>query len=212
MGKDPAFLFYPGDWNLGTMHMTLLEKGAYIELLMLQFARDKFTLTHAKHMLKDDFDKVWPTLVEKFKSDGKNYWNERLLMEKTNRVKFSESRRNNALSNRKRDGMLETHMSHHKENEVKNEKVDEYNKEDVVKFKIPSVEEIRIYCLERKNKVSPEKFFDFYKSKDWFIGKNRMADWRAAIRTWENQSNSNLQLPSGTHTGQVIVSGKIKPY
>jgi len=37
MAKDPAFLFYPNDYIGGTMGMTFEEKGAYIELLMLQF-------------------------------------------------------------------------------------------------------------------------------------------------------------------------------
>jgi uncharacterized protein YdaU (DUF1376 family) len=39
MAKDPAFLFYPNDYIGGTMGMTFEEKGAYIELLMLQFNR-----------------------------------------------------------------------------------------------------------------------------------------------------------------------------
>lgn len=212
MGKDPAFLFYPGDWHLGTMHMTILEKGAYIELLMLQFARDKFTLTHAKHVLKDDFDIVWPTLVEKFKTDGIYFWNERLLLEKTNRVKFSESRRNNAMSNNKREEQLEKHMSQHMENKDENGKENIDDNKNVIKFKIPSIEEIRIYCLERENKVTPEKFFDFYQAKGWMIGKNKMEDWRAAIRTWEDHNVYNTKFPSGTHPGQIIKSGKIKPY
>jgi len=42
MAKDPAFLFYPGDWQLGTMHLTLLEKGCYMELLVLQFAKEAY--------------------------------------------------------------------------------------------------------------------------------------------------------------------------
>lgn len=36
MTKSPAFLFYPGDWLGGTLGMTLEEKGAYMELLILQ--------------------------------------------------------------------------------------------------------------------------------------------------------------------------------
>jgi len=97
MAKDPAFLFYPGDWNLGTMHMTLLEKGCYIELLMLQFARGRFTLAQAKHMLNGSFDVAWANVSEKFATDGEFYWNERLEDEKNKRKKFTESRRSNGL-------------------------------------------------------------------------------------------------------------------
>ena len=33
---------------------------------------------------------------------------------------------------------------------------------------------------------------DFYISKDWYIGKNKMKDWKAAVRTWEkNQRQKN---------------------
>ena len=51
----------------------------------------------------------------------------------------------------------------------------------------PSVEDVRAYCQERKNSVDPEAFVDFYTSKGWLIGKNRMKDWRAAVRTWERE-------------------------
>ena len=39
MSKDPAFLFYPADYIIGTMGMSFEEKGAYMELLMMQFSR-----------------------------------------------------------------------------------------------------------------------------------------------------------------------------
>lgn len=119
MAKDPAFLFYPGDWQLGTMHLTLLEKGCYIELLILQFAKGKFTEGQAKHMLNGSFDLAWPTLCEKFKTDGTYYWNERLMLEKELRQKFTESRRNNgSIKKSKKNGA--EHMLKHMEDADKN--------------------------------------------------------------------------------------------
>ena len=53
------------------------------------------------------------------------------------------------------------------------------------KFIKPTIEEIKSYCLERNNGVDPQKIFDFYESKGWSVGKNKMKDWRAAVRTWE---------------------------
>lgn len=58
------------------------------------------------------------------------------------------------------------------------------------KFVKPTLEEVRNYCLERKNNVNAEKFIDFYEAKDWFIGKNKMKDWKAAVRTWERNTSS----------------------
>lgn len=53
------------------------------------------------------------------------------------------------------------------------------------KFEPPSVDDVRVYCQERGNGIDPEYFVDFYKAKDWMIGKNKMKDWKAAVRTWE---------------------------
>lgn len=54
-------------------------------------------------------------------------------------------------------------------------------------FRPPSLDEVRAYCLERHNGIDPEQWYDFYASKGWMIGKNRMKDWRAAVRTWEKK-------------------------
>lgn len=56
------------------------------------------------------------------------------------------------------------------------------------RFKKPTIEEIEAYCKERNNNINANAFFDYYESKDWMIGKNRMKDWKAAIRTWERNS------------------------
>ena len=59
----------------------------------------------------------------------------------------------------------------------------------------PTLEEIQNYCLERKNNVNPEQFYDFYESKGWFVGKSKMKDWRSAVRTWERNSFPTKQKP-----------------
>lgn len=66
------------------------------------------------------------------------------------------------------------------------------------RFTPPTVEEVRAYCLERKNNVNPEKFIDYYTSNGWKVGKNPMKDWKAAVRTWEKNSfdNRSKQQPA----------------
>lgn len=54
------------------------------------------------------------------------------------------------------------------------------------KFIPPTVEEVYQYCEDRHNGINPQLFVDFYTAKDWCIGKNKMKDWKAAVRTWEN--------------------------
>nr|DAX05586.1 MAG TPA: helix-turn-helix domain protein [Bacteriophage sp.] len=56
------------------------------------------------------------------------------------------------------------------------------------KFIKPTLEEVRQYCLERKNKIDAEKFIDYYESNGWKVGRNSMKDWKAAIRTWESNA------------------------
>lgn len=57
------------------------------------------------------------------------------------------------------------------------------------KFVPPTVDEVRVYCQERGNKVDPQAFVDFYESNGWMVGKNKMKDWKAAVRgTWERSS------------------------
>jgi hypothetical protein len=49
----------------------------------------------------------------------------------------------------------------------------------------PTLDEVREYCKERGNAVDPEKWFNYYESNGWRVGKNPMRDWRACVRTWE---------------------------
>ncbi len=59
-------------------------------------------------------------------------------------------------------------------------------------FKIPTLTEIREYCETRKNCVSAVGFYNFYESKGWMIGKNKMKSWKAAVRTWEKNSDGQI--------------------
>ncbi len=58
-------------------------------------------------------------------------------------------------------------------------------------FNKPTIIEIKDYCLERNNNIDANSFFDFYESKGWMVGKNKMKDWKAAVRTWELRENNS---------------------
>ena len=55
----------------------------------------------------------------------------------------------------------------------------------------PTIVEIQEYCSERMNQVDAEKFFDYYESNGWMVGKNKMKDWKASVRTWERNTTGN---------------------
>lgn len=64
------------------------------------------------------------------------------------------------------------------------------NKKENIKRKSfikPTIEEIQQYCLERHNGINAEAFYDFYESKNWYVGKNKMVNWKACVRTWEQR-------------------------
>lgn len=120
-GKDPAFLFYPSDWMGGTMGMTFEQKGAYMELLVMQFNRGHMTTL----MIGQTVGRLWDELKDKFIQDKDGLWyNKRLDIEKENRKKFTESRYNN-LQGKNQYTKKEAHnggqMTDHMENENVNE-------------------------------------------------------------------------------------------
>lgn len=129
MAKDPAFLFYPNDYIGGTLGMTFEEKGAYMELLMMQFNRGHMT----EHMIGQVIGQLWVTIQDKFSQDNKGLWyNKRLEEEQNKRKAFAESRRNNVSGKnqyskkpKKKTGHTTSHMEDEdrNENKVKNVKV-----------------------------------------------------------------------------------------
>ena len=54
-------------------------------------------------------------------------------------------------------------------------------------FVPPTLKEVSDYCQERNNGIDPEQFIDYYESKGWVVGKTKMKDWKASVRTWERR-------------------------
>lgn len=81
-----------------------------------------------------------------------------------------------------------------KESKVKESKVNNIDRESkkaetAKRFAPPSIEEVQSYISEKEYSVDAEFFVAFYTSKNWFVGKNKMKDWHAAIVTWEKRNN-----------------------
>ena len=58
-------------------------------------------------------------------------------------------------------------------------------------FQTPTLQEITTYCKERNNSINPQTFIDHYTGNGWMVGKNKMKDWKAVIRTWETRGGNN---------------------
>lgn len=74
------------------------------------------------------------------------------------------------------------------------------------RFTPPSVDDVSEYISENRYPVDPERFVDFYESKGWMVGKTKMKDWKAAVRTWSKR-NENTSKPSGTDPNERGISG-----
>lgn len=95
----------------------------------------------------------------------------------------------NIVTPQLRDGCAEKEIEKEKEKEIDTPK-------GVCRFAPPTIEEVTAYCRERGNKVDPQKFTDFYTMKGWMVGKNKMKDWKAAVRTWERSEPKQGRMSS----------------
>jgi len=63
-------------------------------------------------------------------------------------------------------------------------------KENPKRFVPPTAQEVKAYMQEQGMDDLSEKWLAFYESKGWLIGKNKMRDWKAAVRTWKTNSTT----------------------
>jgi len=112
-------------------------------------------------------------------------WNNNNYLDK-NRIRFTE------YQNEKKMLTLTSQGKYELNNGLTSieEKSIEEKKEKTIKgrFAPPSLKKVKNYCEERGNGIDPQGFRDFYESKGWFVGKNKMKDWKAAVRTWEKRN------------------------
>ena len=76
-------------------------------------------------------------------------------------------------------------------------------------FVPPCLSDISQYCRERKNAVDAQTFLDHYTSNGWMVGKNKMKDWRAAVRTWEKRQFEPPQKLNNNYTGAILQDSHI---
>ena len=92
----------------------------------------------------------------------------------------------------------------------KNIRKKESNKEKGnLRFQPPSIEEVKSYIQEKGNLVDAEQFVNFYESKGWLIGKNKMKNWHAAIATWQKRElerNGNFKQKSENKYGSLKIT------
>ena len=73
------------------------------------------------------------------------------------------------------------------------------NEKKQSRFTPPSVDEVRKYCIERKNFINPSEFINHYEANGWMRGKNKVKDWKACVRTWEARNPKKQETKTSSY-------------
>jgi uncharacterized protein YdaU (DUF1376 family) len=234
MAKDPRFNFYPDNWIGGTKRMTFEQKGAYMELILLNFycfsdGLPGFTEQEALHAVAPAAAsaELWNFLKPKFKTDGKYYWSERMYKEfqkaKTHSEKQSErakKRWDNAAASPAGDACNGTGYGNGINTDLKGVQGENYPSE------VFTTDELFMEHCERQARsynIDLKKCMDEWDG--WYINKFtgwrenyrkdvlKQSDLKKSFETWLLNPKSrgrNTSLPTGTRklSYQEILNAK----
>ena len=111
------------------------------------------------------------------------------------------------LKNRKADSqnLKQSNTSNNTKNNTKKKDIEPKRK----RFTPPTLEEVKAYCLERKNNVDPQKFYDYFSASDWVDSKgNKVKNWKQKVITWEGHSNQRKDNKTYGANGIAIDQSK----
>ena len=221
--KKLGYMFYPQNWktDLSVLRLTLEQRAVYRELI-----DDAYLMNNKVEVETSLWARLWGVekskvddILEQLKLSGlvvlKGKYlsvpscNERLGI-------INRNRQNGKLGGVQKSQSVTQSVTQTEPKRKGKRKEKEIEKEKKVKesriFTPPTSDEVAAYCTDRQNSVDPDKFVDFYSSKGWFVGKNKMKDWKSAVRTWE-RSNTPItptkRSPLNTKGLPEIESGKM---
>jgi hypothetical protein len=185
-----SFIFYRSFFS-ATKHLNQVEKAQLFEAIC-SYALDG-NLSLFEGTPQGMFELIKPQLD----ANRKRFENG---CKKKQKISKTEAKNKQKIS--KEEANVNVNVNHNEEckSELINDNLNNNSKGveiDTVKpkrFIKPTIQEIKDYCLERKNNVDANKFFNHYEANGWKVGKNAMKDWKACVRTWEgNNFNNNTK-------------------
>lgn len=75
-------------------------------------------------------------------------------------------------------------------------------------FQPPTVAEVQARCKEMGYLMDAEEFVNFYGSKGWMVGKNKMKDWAMALARWAKDKPKVNDGPVCGHCGRPTRQGQ----
>ena len=85
-------------------------------------------------------------------------------------------------------------------------------KKSAERFIPPSKDELENYCRENEYSIDVDRFIDFYSSKGWMVGKNKMKDWKAACRNWARSQRQELTAEGGQRQEKTAAPNRFKNF
>ena len=157
---------------------------------MCGFSEDDFKLLIAKRYFI-----VFESGVMVITDWNKNNW---LDSRRTTETEYVDELKLLKMINQKYEFIIENDIAKPmlSQNSIEENSIEENSIKENAKRKVftkPTIDEIQEYCNERNNGINAEAFYDFYESKNWYVGKNKMQDWKACIRTWERRDGKQVK-------------------
>lgn len=229
--KYPAFWFYPGDWMKDTdlRAVSVAARGLWMDLLCLMWESDKrgyLVLSSGKTATTEQLARMTgnaPEFVAELVTELEEcgvasrteegvLFSRRMVRDESKRRKCSKAGKKGGGNPRLRTfkGGSKGHVKGESKGTPKRITEDEIEIETSMSegrrggFVAPTVEAVGAYCSERKNRISAEKFVDYYAARGWKLNGKTMKDWKACVRTWEKnqderRTNGNQRTASFRH-------------
>ena len=74
--------------------------------------------------------------------------------------------------------------------------------ERTTKFQKPTAKEVEMYAQSIDFELDGQYFVDSYEAKGWLVGRTKMKDWRATIRTWKQRQTKGESYGNSSKTRQ----------
>ncbi|MBI4931840.1 MAG: hypothetical protein HY841_13845 [Bacteroidetes bacterium] len=216
--KRPAILFYTGDWLSDTKlsSCSLAAQGLWINLLCVMHDSEDYgkfclskieataqpkvqakseiclTLTRMMSGGPEEISSLLNELLEKkvvkIDTDGYIFSSRMIRDEYLRKVRTAAGSKGGKKSSFKKKFAQANIDNDH---EIEKDNIKDLKEGAGGTFQKPTLEEIMAYCKERNNQVDAQAWMDHYESNGWMVGKNKMKDWHASVRTWEKNNFQN---------------------
>jgi len=214
MAKDPAFLFYPNDFDCATRFFSNEQIGIYLRLLIAQFQNGRLSEKHINIICKTYDEDV----ISKFiKDENGLYYNERLENEIVKRKNYSESRRNNRKNKENISLSYDKHMENENTllyNNLNNKEKETENLKNSNLFRqpnIPTKDQVwEFFSGLKATKEMAKAFYDKHEGTGWFYNGSPIIKWQSFANNFVTNWNKIEEQKKTKNTYQQPDPTKVK--